>query len=93
MTCNPAEDVLIWKDDANPEWQFGVQISESDGKHLALYISRDTARVSDLYFTRNRIDFPPQKQKLWLTDLSKNDLGLDMKWNKLIDEFDADYGM
>jgi hypothetical protein len=58
VTLNSAEDVLIWKDDANPEWLFGVQLSESDGKHLALYIFRDTARVNDLLLVRNIVDLP-----------------------------------
>lgn len=41
----PAEDILVMKDDENPEWMWGVEISEVDGRYLMLYISKDTDRV------------------------------------------------
>ncbi|KIM30914.1 hypothetical protein M408DRAFT_272569 [Serendipita vermifera MAFF 305830] len=70
------EDTLVWKDDENPEWMFGVQISETDGNYMAMYIHRDTAH----------------KCKLWITDLSKHEIG-NLQWTKLIDEFDSDYAI
>jgi prolyl oligopeptidase len=33
------------KDPENPEWLWQVDISEIDGRYLALYISKDTSRV------------------------------------------------
>lgn len=71
-----AEDILVWKDDENPEWLFGTQVTKSDdGKYLALYISKDTAR----------------QHKLWIADLTQNDIGPDIKWIKLVDDFEADF--
>lgn len=40
-----AEDFLVHKDDAHPEWMWGTQVTEVDGKYLILNISQDTARV------------------------------------------------
>ncbi|EJD00885.1 prolyl oligopeptidase [Fomitiporia mediterranea MF3/22] len=48
-----------------------------DGKYLAVYISKDTSR----------------KHLLWITDLTKNEIGQNMKWTKVIDEFDASYNV
>jgi hypothetical protein len=39
------EDILVMKDDENPEWMWGVEISEVDGRYLMLYTSKDTDRV------------------------------------------------
>lgn len=30
---------------------------------------------------------------LWITDLEKNEIGPNMKWEKLIDTFDAEHDM
>ncbi|KAH8102803.1 prolyl oligopeptidase [Phellopilus nigrolimitatus] len=48
-----------------------------DGRYLALYISKDTSR----------------KHLLWIADLTENEIGQNMKWTKLIDEFDASYSI
>ncbi|KAL5527147.1 hypothetical protein ACEPAG_5938 [Sanghuangporus baumii] len=48
-----------------------------DGKYLALYISKDTS----------------SKHLLWVTDLTKNEIGQNMNWIKVIDEFDASYNI
>lgn len=47
------EDVLVHKDEDNPEWLWGVQVTELDGKYLALYTFRDTARVWFIPFVEN----------------------------------------
>ncbi|KAG8840264.1 hypothetical protein FRB91_006361, partial [Serendipita sp. 411] len=71
-----SEDVLVWKDDENPEWLFGAQATE-DGKYIALYTHKDTSR----------------KNKLWITELAQNDIGLNMNWVKLIDNYEAEYSI
>ena len=43
----PDEDILVYKDDSNPEWFWGAEVSEEDGRYLILYVSKDTSRVSD----------------------------------------------
>jgi prolyl oligopeptidase len=30
---------------------------------------------------------------LWIADLNENEIGQDIKWDKLINEFDAEYDM
>ena len=34
-----------------------------------------------------------QKYLLWIADLEKNEIGPNMKWTKVINEFDASYAM
>jgi prolyl oligopeptidase len=41
-----AEDILVVKNDENPEWMWSAEVTE-DGRYLALYIIKDTSRVSD----------------------------------------------
>lgn len=33
-----------------------------------------------------------QKNLLWIADLENNTIGEDIKWDKLVDEFDAEFG-
>lgn len=33
------------KDDANPEWLWGTEISEVDGRYLIMSVAKDTSRV------------------------------------------------
>ncbi|EGN96818.1 hypothetical protein SERLA73DRAFT_124603 [Serpula lacrymans var. lacrymans S7.3] len=72
-----SEDILVIKDAEHPEWMWGASVSEVDGRYLVLYVSRDTAK----------------KNLLWVTDLKENQIGQNMKWDKLIDEFEAEYGL
>jgi len=46
-----------------------------DGKYLKMYIAKDTSR----------------KHLFWIADLEKNPIGSDIKWIKVINEFEADY--
>lgn len=70
-----SEDILVVKDAEHPEWMWGAEVSELDGRYLYLSVVRDTAR----------------KNLLWICDLQENTIGPNMKWEKLIDEFDAEY--
>ncbi|GAA5836298.1 hypothetical protein JCM3766R1_003483 [Sporobolomyces carnicolor] len=68
-----SEDVLIHSDSEHPEWMFGAGATE-DGRYLIMTSSRDTAR-SNL---------------LWIADLQdpqNAEIGPNMKWNKLINEW------
>ncbi|KAJ3476870.1 hypothetical protein NLI96_g10855 [Meripilus lineatus] len=70
-----SEDVLVLKDPSNPEWMWGAEISEVDGRYLLVTISRDTSR----------------KNQLWVADLQQEVIGPNIKWDKLIDKFEAKY--
>lgn len=70
-----SEDVLVLKDPSNPEWLWGVEITEVDGRYLLVSVSKDTSR----------------KNLLWIADLQKEVIGPDIVWNKLVDEFEARY--
>lgn len=70
-----SEDILVIKDAEHPTWMWEVSVSELDGRYLYLSIVRDTAR----------------KNLLWISDLQENEIGQNMIWEKLIDEFDAEY--
>ncbi|KAA1465945.1 prolyl oligopeptidase [Dentipellis sp. KUC8613] len=48
-----------------------------DGRWLALYITKDTSR----------------KNLLWLADLHDNKIGTDIKWIKIINDFEWDYNI
>ncbi|KIK99823.1 hypothetical protein PAXRUDRAFT_30278 [Paxillus rubicundulus Ve08.2h10] len=70
-----SEDLLVMRDAEHREWMWGASVSELDGKYVFLSVSRDTAR----------------KNLLWVSDLEENEIGQNMKWEKLVDEFEAEY--
>ncbi|KZV73550.1 prolyl oligopeptidase [Peniophora sp. CONT] len=72
-----SEDVLVMRDAEHPTYMWHASVSEVDGRWLYLYTSKDTSR----------------KNLLWVADLSTQEIGANMKWTKLIDDFDADYGI
>ncbi|KAL1734945.1 prolyl oligopeptidase [Schizophyllum commune] len=70
---NQSEVILVHADSKNPDWMFFTGISSRDGRYLMMSTSKDT--------TRNDL--------LWIADLEKNEIGPQMNWIKLVDEFDA----
>ncbi|KZP21737.1 hypothetical protein FIBSPDRAFT_740187 [Athelia psychrophila] len=70
-----SDDVLVMKDPENPEWMWGMDITETDGRYLSLYVLKNSDR----------------KNMLWVTDLETNEIGPNMKWDKLVNTFDAEY--
>ncbi|PIL36633.1 hypothetical protein GSI_00322 [Ganoderma sinense ZZ0214-1] len=70
-----SEDILVYKDPSNPEWMWGTQITEVDGRYLLLSVRRDTSR----------------KTLLWVADLQKDTIGPNLVWDKVVDEFEANY--
>ena len=40
-----AEDVLVYKDESNPTWMWGTEVTEVDGRYLMLSVTKDTSRV------------------------------------------------
>ncbi|KAN0088402.1 Prolyl oligopeptidase, N-terminal beta-propeller domain containing protein, partial [Tylopilus felleus] len=70
-----SQDVLVIKDAEHREWMWATSVSELDGRYLFLTVSRDTAR----------------KNLLWVADLQENEIGQNIKWEKVIDEFEAEY--
>ncbi|KAF8529233.1 prolyl oligopeptidase [Hysterangium stoloniferum] len=71
-----SEDILVVEDPENREYMFGIEVTEVDGRYLILTVSRDTSR----------------KNLLWVADLTQNEIGPNIKWNKIIDKFDAEFG-
>jgi hypothetical protein len=45
FSIHTAEDILVYKDDANPEWFWAAEISELDGRYVILSVAKDTSRV------------------------------------------------
>ncbi|KZT74475.1 hypothetical protein DAEQUDRAFT_720646 [Daedalea quercina L-15889] len=70
-----ADDILVLKDELHPEWMWHMEVSEIDGRYLILSVSRDTA----------------PKNLLWIADIEKNTIGPNINWDKLIDDFDAEF--
>ena len=87
------DDVLIIEDPGNPEYMFGAEVSDVDGRYLILYTNRDTAPVRQKFPTNNvsSLTCTCQKNKLWIADLATSELGPNIRWNKIIDTFDAAY--
>ncbi|KAG9038600.1 hypothetical protein FRB95_000822 [Tulasnella sp. JGI-2019a] len=77
LGTDQSEDVLVFEDKENPTHLFGVNISEQNGRFLELHTSKDTNPVN----------------KLWIADLHENQIGPNMKWHKVVDAFDASYGI
>ncbi|KAG6853174.1 hypothetical protein C0991_006352 [Blastosporella zonata] len=46
-----------------------------DGKYIVLYTAKDSSR----------------KNLLWIADLNENEIGPNIKWQKLVDEFESEY--
>ncbi|KAG6916377.1 hypothetical protein DXG01_007098 [Tephrocybe rancida] len=46
-----------------------------DGKYILLYTVKDTSR----------------KNLLWIADLEQNEIGPNIKWNKIVDEYEGEY--
>ena len=87
-----ADDVLILQSKEHREWMFSIEITE-DSKYLIVYIVRDTSRVIDcpmivLDIFSNAFE---QQNLLWITEFDANNIGPDMKWNKIFDEFEGEY--
>ena len=45
LSLHAAEDLLVMENPDQPEWLWGVAVSEVDGRWLELSVSRDTSRV------------------------------------------------
>ncbi|KAG8952602.1 hypothetical protein FRC04_003963 [Tulasnella sp. 424] len=81
LDTDQSEDILVYKDDQNPSWIFGIGSSEPDGRFIELYISKDTSH----------------KNKLYLADLGTDGdivskVG-NLKWHKIVDNWDAEYSI
>ncbi|KAH0586963.1 hypothetical protein H2248_005791 [Termitomyces sp. 'cryptogamus'] len=74
LGTNQSDDILIHSDKTNPEWMWGVDITD-DGKYIILYTSKDSSH----------------RNLLWIADLSENDIGPNIKWNKIINQFESEY--
>ncbi|KAL0957661.1 hypothetical protein HGRIS_001442 [Hohenbuehelia grisea] len=70
-----AQDILVHKDDENPDWMWSTGISDQLDKYLFLYITKDTS----------------EQNLVWISDLQENNVSSNMKWIKLIDEWEWTY--
>lgn len=70
-----SQDILVMKDAEHPEWMWGASVSEVDGRYLFLDIVQDTGK----------------KNMLWVADLQENEIGPNMKWDKIVNEFESEY--
>jgi len=75
LGTDQAEDILIHKDEAHPEWMWSTELTELDERYLLLFSSRDTA----------------PKNSVWIADLHKEKIGTSMQWDKLVDDYEAGY--
>lgn len=95
----PADDILVLKDPEHPDWMWSASISEIDGRYLELVVTKDSSRVRapftpfSLILYQHFLLFSAQKYLVWVADLKENEIGPNLKWIKLIDEFDASYDM
>ncbi|KAI0786495.1 prolyl oligopeptidase [Abortiporus biennis] len=75
LGTSQSEDILVYKDEEHPDWMWGTEITEVDGRYLLLHVSKDTSR----------------KHLLWIADLKNDTIGPNLKWDKVIDEYEAKY--
>ncbi|EIN10182.1 hypothetical protein PUNSTDRAFT_142274 [Punctularia strigosozonata HHB-11173 SS5] len=75
LGTSQSDDLLILKDDKNPQYRWSAHIAEIDRRYLVVAVSADTS----------------QKNLLWICDLANNEIGPDMKWHKVVDKFHALY--
>lgn len=85
-----AEDILVHSDKENSTWFWSIDISE-DGKYFFLYTSKDTSRVSRsvdiLTVSFNTL----QKNLLWVAEVENNEIGPNIQWNKIQNEFVSEF--
>ncbi|KAG8875819.1 hypothetical protein FRB98_007565 [Tulasnella sp. 332] len=91
-----SEDTLVFQDKQNPTYLFSLGVSEVDGKYLELYTSKDTDPVRELRSPSCALflihpSFDIKINKLWIADLHENEIGPNIKWHKVVDDFKASY--
>lgn len=98
----PADDILVLKDPEHPDWMWGASVSEVDGRYLEVGISKDSSRVRAPFppcaSNRDRVHsfylaLLVQKYLMWVADLQAQEIGPNLKWIKLVNEFDSSYDM
>jgi hypothetical protein len=86
--------VLIYQDKENPEYMFHVEISE-DEQYIFLYILKDSSRVNlskiSAFCPINDACTLLQQNLLRVAKFDPNNIGPDIKWNKIADEWGAEY--
>ena len=88
---NLAEDILVHNDKENPTWRFGMHITD-DGKYYILTTAKDSSRVSGHNLTiQSHIDISLQKNLLWVAEVKENEVGPNIKWNKIKNEFESEF--
>lgn len=73
---------------------WSVDVSDQDGRYLTMYVVKDTSRVSRSFYSQYPLKpnvLTVQKNLVWVTDLQENEIGPNMKWDKIVDEFEAEY--
>ncbi|KZO94890.1 prolyl oligopeptidase [Calocera viscosa TUFC12733] len=70
-----SEDILVHQDRDNEHYMWGTSVSELDGRYLLLSTSKDTGPTN----------------RLWIADLKEQEIGPNIRWTKLVDDFEAQY--
>ncbi|KIO19472.1 hypothetical protein M407DRAFT_222802 [Tulasnella calospora MUT 4182] len=81
LGTDQSQDVLVYKDNQNSSWLFGIGTSEPDGRFIELYISKDTSHKNKLYMAYLGIG----------GDIASRVANL--KWHKIVDSWDAEYSI
>lgn len=55
--------------------------------------SHDSSMVGNPSLIVSRTSLISKVNKVWIADLQDNEIGPNMKWHKVVDNFDASYGM
>lgn len=85
------DDILIYQDKENPHRMFGLYVTE-DGKYIVMVIYKDCSRVRYILLLIPLLVLMSfQQNLLWIANFDKDNIGPNIKWTKVVDEFVSEY--
>ena len=82
---------MVYQDQKNPYWTFGVYMTE-DGKYLVMYVCKSCSTVRYILLLIPLLVLMLfQQNLLWIANFDKNNIGPNIEWIKVVDEFVSEY--
>ena len=82
---------MVYQDKENPHRLFSIGVTE-DGKYLVMYISEDCSKVRYILLLIPLL-MSFQKNLLWIANFDKDNIGPNIEWMKVVNEFVSGYSV
>lgn len=83
---------MFYRDKENPHRVFSVDVTE-DGKYIVMNILKDCSAVRYILLIPLLVLMLFQQNLLWIANFDKNNIGRNIKWIKIVDEFVSEYAV